>query len=460
MCQGPWKPILIAYRRTQVVLFLLLCIVYTQPAFSILSDQDPHGYLGHENITYTSPAFQEEKFQRIEQVKGRIRERAHGVDAEMAVDLEVIFSNQFHELNSMGVSELYMRLYPSWLNHKITVGRRLESWSELDESWKLGIIQPLNQFDYLNRHSQGLTGVFLEFPRGNVAWQFFASPFFIPNQGPAYELRNGEFVETSPWITLPPDQMQVLDVDTPIQYQINRPKLEEVFLKSSFGFKFESISEQFELRAAVLNKPSNNLGLGADVNLNVGGSSYVDVQLKPQVRNHVVKSLDIYHRVGAFKYGVSALAEDPGKQSFDDQWTYLDYSSQVLVSPKMILELSKFKAELSYLSIQANKNRVMGPKADLAGQVFEDLNERSDLVSIKNGIYIPLKQSRKVTFDIEWMQDIRSRGESLSFLAQFYFHRYWKAFGSADLLKSNSATDSFAKFADRDRVSLGVSYVF
>ncbi len=111
-----------------------------------------------------------------------------------------------------GVPEIYIepkRLAPGF---SMAVGRQKRHWSRLDEEFNLGIWQPQLRWDYLNPTQEGLTGLFFDL-KVSESWKvtFFTSPLNIPDQGPQFKLREGQFESSNRWFVQPQSRLQLFN---------------------------------------------------------------------------------------------------------------------------------------------------------------------------------------------------------------------------------------------------------
>src|SRR5690606_14688182 len=114
---------------------------------------------------------------------------------------EFIFEGSVHQAEELyvGLPEMYARLTDDDNQVQVTIGRQRRNWSQLDQRIGLGIWQPQLRWDFLNPIQQGLTGAFFDMDVEPLHVTLFASPVFLPDQGPHFRLKNGRFESPNRW---------------------------------------------------------------------------------------------------------------------------------------------------------------------------------------------------------------------------------------------------------------------
>ena len=153
----------------------------------------------------------------------------------------------------------------------VTFGRSVKNFSNLDEYWHLGDIQPLYRWDALKPETQGLTGIFLETKARNVEITLFATGIYLPSQGPSYKLINGKLISGNPWFSSPVSKLRIGSTLYDLQFNVEAPDVPDVILQPSWGssIKLKTDNELFWLRASYFNKYKNELALPILVNANI-----------------------------------------------------------------------------------------------------------------------------------------------------------------------------------------------
>jgi hypothetical protein len=386
----------------------------------------------------------------------------HEIDDSLQAQIRGMVAPGSSVLNYLNVSQLY------WKQDPLSVGRKKVDWSELDEDFSLGIYQPLFKWNPLQWESQGLTGIFLHLETTDaVPWgvTFFGSPLFIPNQGASYEVQDGAFKESNPYFKAPPTTASVNDRDFGINYDIQKPKTEDVILRQSFaGRIFVGNPEKGGYaQGSFAQKPMNELNLGF-VGYAPPANQKVNVEILPAVSNHHVAGLDLQYSAENFRTGLSAIHEEPKAPTYTDEWTYVTYKSSTLVSP--FIEFRKRGAELHFavLSVDGGESVGVGPEAEQANKFIPQRYpfRNAGLISAKY-------QYRFKKFETLGLSTRYIRGESGEFdlwLSQAtYQWRHGWAFNVTSQMVAVENTEkgsrtAYNSYMDNDLLAIGVSYVF
>ncbi len=99
---------------------------------------------------------------------------------------------------------------------ELSVGRKLHMWSLLDEQWSLSLWQPHFRWDSVNPDPQGLTGFFAHYSQPNWKLILFASPIFIPDQGPQVVVKDGELLSSNRWFRNRVNSVQIAKTNSNI----------------------------------------------------------------------------------------------------------------------------------------------------------------------------------------------------------------------------------------------------
>ncbi|MCM2280943.1 MAG: hypothetical protein NDI61_03755, partial [Bdellovibrionaceae bacterium] len=267
----------------------------------------------------------------------------------------------------------------SILPQEITVGRKKEHWSRLDEDWGLGIVQPVFRWDFLQPQQQGLTGGFITWRGSGASFTVFGSYLFIPEQGPVFELKNGRISSASPWFTEPTNSLILFEQPTEIRYHIIDADISEIVSRGTVGALF-SLGHREEggpwSVGGYLSKPRNNLMLPFYAPLVLGPTTQVaEVSVYPRVERHHVGVFDIGYRSGTTSGYLSVLAEFPNNPPVEVDTTRQKFDPQILVSPGIEFRLFPHNTwgpttQISYLHQDGGETSEAGPFATGRGNIF------------------------------------------------------------------------------------------
>lgn len=367
-------------------------------------------------------------------------------------------------LSYLNVSQLYLK------QNALIFGRKKLVWSELDESFDLGMFQPRFNRNLFQPESQGLTGLFLKVETGNEALPggvyLFASQLFIPDQGAGYEIRDGQFENSSPFFATPPTQAQVSGQTDKILYNIQKPATEDILFNRSFAAK-AFLGEETQgafVQAAYANKPANLLSLGFQGALTSNNALAVDIL--PSIYNHRLLSGDLqYSFIPELALGVSALSESMDEPKYSAEWTYRTYSPSQMVSPFMKLRLKGFKAKLAYLKITGADHTDVGPKANMAEEVQAARYAFTNAYLAEMSYRYRIRRYQGLTFSTKYLTSEKADFDIWTASASYQWEERWSAYFDMQLASVQSKSMDGKKIAyydymNNDTATIGLRHVF
>lgn len=432
-------------------------------------------YLGTRSVSYINENFQNPEARSINFFEGRYFRQTKDTDNNFGFDLLGQFATNHSWLSNLTVNEFYLKTQmPYTTNGPILYwGRHKSNWSLLDDNWKIGAFQPIYKVDPLSLSSQGLTGVFIDFKGANWNLEVFATPLFLPDQGPQVETNHGRFIKRDPWVYYPPSENNLNGVITPINYTIDRPTNREIILNKGFGINGQlgQLEEDgFSGRMAWARKPMNQLLLGLNGFMVIHGesasnTSQVNVELRPEIGYHTVQSIDLTYKMKQWLFILGAIEDLPEKKQFESKWTYQNHtSSQLLGAGIQFSTETGLRIALNYLHEQGGESQIFGPEKDLVGDYIPSR------YSFKNLVKTELSYQKKINHQYgyegtgEWRKEINESSELISLKGALLIGTLWKTFIGMDLLKSENKELNKKDFIEanlaNDRVYGGFQYVF
>jgi len=369
-------------------------------------------------------------------------------------------------------------LYGQWVDAPggdthtfVSVGRKLEAWSELDSSWHLGIWQPLNRFDGARPTEQGLIGAFMGHQGPGFRALVFASPIFVPEQGPAFELIDGRFHAKNPWFAPPTDRLIVLNRENEIHYTLEVPPVDAIVNHASVGglLYFGEGSKKVgpALQLAFAHKPRNQLSLPYD--------GYVDmkkayVNVNPRVVYHDVFAFDSFYNFESWRLGFTVLSEIP---AFNGQvppnLTGQILGPMVFVSPS--LEVRAFqsrywgpKLKLAWLDSYEDGTKMVGPLASGEENPFGARTMFRRALQFEASSLLYRNAGWSIDQRFRWIEEFAEEGRMLMFDLGVSVKEAWRLGLYADLLQSRQPDDVnpgfISRFRGNDRVGTRFSVAF
>lgn len=384
---------------------------------------------------------------------------------ELRMDVRGSYSFGAPLLSTMNIREFQ---YHTKLGERQTfsMGRRLQTWNELDRRWNFGVIEPVFKINPLSPERQGLTGLFWDVQNPGFQLSLFGSFFYLPDQGPSFELNgNGEFVRGNPWFRSPPQAIRVMSEVSQVEYRFQRPNETQIVLQPSYGARLEVGDEWgWKFRASQFYKPMNQLALGYDGQLDIPRDRGV-VDLQPQVVFHSVSAADVLFNQKTWRTGFSGMWDRPAKdRAFDDRWTSPLYSDAVLGTAFVDWIFTRHW-KLSWQAMAVSGGEVTETGA-LASSTRAPINSRYPFHEAQQ---IGLETQLKLAGQRTWLRGSYAQSERDQFRwvraeGRVDFQSNWILQGEmqlvdgADLNKDNR--NEISAYRDNDRISVGVGYAF
>ncbi|WP_347357481.1 hypothetical protein [Bdellovibrio sp.] len=367
-------------------------------------------------------------------------------------------------LNYLNISEFYVQSRQSE-TETFYLGRKKMLWNELDTRWDLGVWEPLFKWNPLNAENQGLTGLFWQVDKPYYTLVLFASPLYIPDQGPSFEIEDGTFVKGNPWFRRPPESIRIWQEATAIDYKFEKPSESQVVLQNSFGLKL-SFGDPQGLRGQVAYtyKPANQLAVGYEGNLNVAELKGA-VNLQPQVFYHSLVGGDISYKYERFRFGVSGLYDKPSKDDiFEEKWTHPVFEDAVLVSPFIEWATGAFGVAVQHLDIVGGQVKEEGELASdkRAALMTRYPYQEATQVSVMGNF--SFRKTKRLMTKLSYTHSEKNKFDLIRVSARFRVSGLWSFIGEAQLVKADPADkdnqNEIAQFVNNDRLMLGAAYVF
>lgn len=390
------------------------------------------------------------------------------VDSRLLVQSEIGFNDSSYRF--IELPDAYLSTAKKLGPVNFAIGRKLQSWGALDDTWGTGIFQPQFRWDYLRPQQVGLLGFYQDYEQGPVHTTLFYSPIFIPDRGAPLDFSDGRIRSISPWVVNPPYEVEIQRQQVPVHYDARIPKLGEIVRQNTFAGRVEVGEKRgFWGATAYAYKPMNQLLMSyeGDLTAPAAGGGTANVILYPRVAYHHVATADVgYHgtQMGGF---LSFMADIPK----DDPQTLSRVSQQVgnfySLSPTVVLNPFGQHANggnmtLSYLKVFGEDLPDTGPSIFVDGKT----SEFDSRYPFKNAFLFSaaLPTWRRLSTDVKLLVDLENPGTIVSWYFQYEPQKEWHLFLSTDVLSSFSdqgdGTNFISRYRENDRVTGGVSYAF
>lgn len=340
---------------------------------------------------------------------------------------------------------------------KIFLGRKLMDWSELDSKWNLGFYQPQFRWNPIDPENQGLTGLFWQKKQTNFSMSLYASPIYIPDQGPGYELKDGQFQNSNPWFQAPPQNIKFQGQILPIDYEINKPNTSDVVTQTSYGASL-SLGEAtgFFTHLSGAYKPANQLALGYR---GVLVTTRVRIDILPKVYFENIYSADLGYRDHWGQALFSVLYTKPHNPSFDTGYNVPIFEESLSFGPQLTYNFKPFQFSIAYLDTNGGSVKDEGPDAS------PDRAPLSQRFLFRQALQLEAKYKeiffRKLKWEsaVQWRQSTKDEFKQLRVKNKLVWRGPWACWLDVLLIETEDNTSSnMGPYRNLDQAWIGVSY--
>lgn len=386
-------------------------------------------------------------------------------------DGQSLFSQGESDRPYVSVPELYAG-YESPFSLSFYFGRKLQEWSRMDQQWRLGIWQPHARWDYIHPQTQGLTGAFVDHQHQWGSIHLFISPFFLPDQGPQFELEDGRFVSRNRWFWEPQAEVGLFADSSQIYYELDRPSEQDIVVNPSLATRLEfgDAENGSWAKTSYAYKPMNQLHLGVEGKVLIADVGRVRATIHPGVVYHHVSTIETGYRSDDHDFWVSLTHDYPEKSDMPEEWLHSELREMYFASTgyahrlhvgswrSMWLRYSYMK---TWLGRDLNKSNILGGSVDSSLDRFP----LSDVASVEWTHQLVRSVRRGVRLGFKYLYSLPEDGSLLSSSFQFQSSRQliWEL--SFDVLGSEQSAEEagsglMTRYRSNDRIVGGVTYVF
>jgi hypothetical protein len=357
----------------------------------------------------------------------------------------------------------------------VTLGRKIETWSRFDREWRLGVWQPYVRWDYLHPIEQGLTGLFVSGKNKDVAITAFATGIFLPDQGPDFEVEDGEFHSSNRWFRQPGSRHTVFNQDRRLNYELERPAEKDIVLHAGYGLTLLVGNEKSGawLRTSLANKPINQLHIGIEGYHSISQTNHFLESIAivhPRVARHNVATVEAGYQQDSYAGWVSLTEESPHDPNLPKEWeeSKLNPSRFFGASVMHRLPWQGFRRHWLKYSYMHVSEAVREPEN---GVIEDDLESSLDRYPYKRVVGVewdaPLldRARQKLNFSVRYLYSIPEEGALLSAGVDYLPNPRTRWSLGVDVLGANREPGDedaglMSLYRNNDRVMGGVSYVF
>ena len=452
-----WKVLMRKYFGPKITILTLFCSFFGAG----MAKAQMRSELRYFSDSYISPAFEATNRSSYQFFGANLKTVEHSED-EVKMDVSGAVAFGAPLLNYLNISEFYYN-HRQGDNETFVLGRKRVLWSELDARFDLGVWEPVFKWNPLAAERQGLTGLFWHTSKQSFAMTLFASPLYIPDQGPSFEIDNGEFVRGNPWFRRPPESIRLFSQTQQIEYNFLRPSDSEIVFHTSYGARM-ILGDADGLRAQFghIYKPANQLALGYAGAFDIPKNKAI-VDIQPEVFYHSLTSLDLSYKTGQVKWGLSGLYDRPNQDPlFEEKWTRPVFSNATLISPYVDIAFQGWALSLSRLDVYGGKVREEGA---LASEDRPPLSNRYPFRQANQAALISdwkLRRGQRVTSKVSYLQSELNEFSLLRLQGRYRWTKDWGFHVEAQLVQAQELNkenqNDIAQFSNNDRFMIGVSY--
>ncbi|MFN8944368.1 MAG: transposase, partial [Pseudobdellovibrionaceae bacterium] len=258
-------------------------------------------------------------------------ERNLNDSSQVIIGTDIYVGTHFaRQSTQLALNESYVSVFVSpkaVQDEHLSVGRKLYDWSRVDRHWSLGLWESKLYIDAIRTESQGLTGFFYYNRGDSGSILLFASPMFIPSQGPEIREERGTLTADSRWYRTPSPQFELLGKVNKIEYNLDIPDRMSLAARPGAAVQLKLGDEEgFFAQSSAGYKPVNELILERK-NFKKIDSLELDVTVRPKTTYHQIVSLDVGFKNDEFQLSQSYLEEAPESQKAEKDWAIQRLSS-------------------------------------------------------------------------------------------------------------------------------------
>ena len=355
--------------------------------------------------------------------------------------------------------------------YQFTVGRKLENWSQLDNFWHLGVWQPHLRHQGFSFSAQGLTGVFGQWSGQQWKALVFASPLFLPDQGPKVEVREGQLFVRNRWFSHPVDRVRIGELSSPLAFKLIEPEISEVVFQNQVAGQFIFADGLYGNwgSMAYAYKPINQFYIGLRPIHHVSSSNVnkiTEIEVYPQIRYHHLATVEVGRRWHQGEVWASVIRDEPVNKDVPVLWVSQEFPPVWLfgIGASTNIKLPFFRNlhfSGSYLQRQSDDQK----PNEFLNSNLEVLSDRfifTEALAVEMEWFRPIRSNLKISMNTRFIHSLAFSGETLSLELGVHSTRGWLTQVGAEFIGSNNpnGSDFFNQYRANDRIYGGVGYVF
>ena len=352
---------------------------------------------------------------------------------------------------------------------QVSLGRYNKSWSWMNDHWLLGLWNPQNLYDYFNPFNLGIVGsaVTLE----GQGWSFtnFVGGVYFPHQQTSVIGNNaGRFESASRWARPPRDSVFMFNKDIDSYYWMEKPYLKNVLFQNSYlAYLLIGNLDNKWITVSFADKPLNQVYYRSRSGLSISDSSLKSF-IHYQTLRHKLVSLELGAARDGWRAYFGAAAERIDPVNLPAVWLTPAIPNPFFASVSFSKEIKIPSMIVHFLGVSYLTSRIRGINnrtligGDLESVMSLERFRMTEGFSFQWTARADFKKSRKIKSELMYWYSVDQKGGWLSWDLSFFFDKNSKAYMEVNILgsKDKSRKGFFSKYANNDRVSLGMQYGF
>lgn len=256
-----------------------------------------------------------------------------------------------------------------------SLGRRKFDWSSTDEFWRQGLFQSRFTEEKWMPESAGLVGLFAAKKlQSGFELRLGFLPLFIPEIGPQFRAQNGSVRSSNPWFRSPPANLTIEEIETPVNYQVSLPELNQVINNpggiASVGWR----NELTQLKVTYAYKPMPQLIFGFPFGLELAEAQedvFLAIDVRVRTLYHHLSHVEWQQQMYGLRFINSLSFEAPGPDNTPTSWLSQAVSEAWIASSRLSVETVAGDFEVGSLQIWGGEALDRGDFRPESGSVFE-----------------------------------------------------------------------------------------
>lgn len=371
-----------------------------------------------------------------------------------------------------GIPELFIgESQPSYAGVSVTIGRQKRSWSEFDQEFGMGIWQPELRWDYLNPVQEGLTGLFVDYtPTRTITATLFLSAVDIPDQGPNYQLQNGQFETQNRWFWAPQINLLFGRSQSQVSYAVDKPSLNDLIYQPSAGgmLRYQSRATPLWAQASWAYLPMNQFHYAYDCPQCVTPSGQVQASIHPSILKHRVATAEVGLKDDQQRGWISSTVDVPDTPTGPAQWVQSSAEQVVYVGAayEHSFDLLQLPGTIKASYLKAFESGETPSNSLVEGSVGSSIDRvlYQELAALEWTWRVMEKKQSQLTWRFRYAYSIPEQGSWLSSSAVLQMKK-WSWNLGVDIIGANidpASPDAglFSRYRANDRAMTGMGYVF